>query len=70
MTEHIETGDASAPRRSAPNALNTSTSTNKNIFALAQWRRVAMSLPSPRRERLLMTCAQLERVYRAEEVQQ
>ena len=68
MTEHIETGDASAPRRSAPHALNTSTSTNKNIIAIAQWKRVAMSLPSPKRERLLSTCAQLERVYRAEEV--
>lgn len=61
MTEHIATGDASAPRRS-------STSTNKNIIAIAQWKRVAMSLPSPKRERLLLTCAQLERVYRAEEV--
>lgn len=63
---HIATGDASAPRRSAPNALNTSTT--KNVIAIEQWRRVAMSLPSPRRERLLRTCAQLERVYQAAEV--
>ena len=66
MTEHIETGDASAPRRSAHNAL--SSSTNKNIIAIEQWKRVAMSLPSPKRERLLSTCAQLERVYQAAEV--
>lgn len=68
MTEHIETGDASAPRRSAHNAL--SSSTNRNIVAIEQWRRVAMSLASPKRERLLRTCAHLALVYRAEEVQQ
>ena len=68
MTEHIETGDASAPRRSALKA--PPNSTNRNIVAIEEWRRVAMSLPSPRRERLLMTCAHLALVYRAEEVQQ
>lgn len=66
MTEQT-TGNI-APHRSASKA--PPNSTNKNIIAIEQWRRVAMSLPSPKREHLLRTCAHLERVYRAEEVQQ
>lgn len=66
MTEYIATGDASAPQHSALKA--PPNSTNKNIIAIEQWRRVAMSLASPKRERLLRTCAHLERVYRSEEV--